>query len=129
ADDLGNFESNVTRLMRWWRDFGIDTAEKAASTLDELRDVGLLVLYETSGKRYAHIPRFGQRMRHLKRVCPVPPWQEELYQQLQDPMRKTSDVGQPRVPPTNDARPTEVEVENEIETEGEGDNVSCPPCP
>jgi hypothetical protein len=76
ADDLGNMEGTTPRLRRLWRDFGIDTDEKVDRTLQELADVDLVRVYQVDGKRYVHIPRFGQFVRHLKRANPRSPWDE-----------------------------------------------------
>lgn len=78
ADDRGNREASAGALVRLWRDFGVDTNSKADDTAHFLSDKDLIRLYEFEGKRYMHIPRFGQRMRSFKRACPHSPWCESL---------------------------------------------------
>lgn len=74
ADSLGNFSAEPFRLMRLWRDFGINTVALVAKSLSELADHDLVRLYEVDGKPYLHIPRFRQRLRYVKRVFPPSPW-------------------------------------------------------
>lgn len=49
------------------------TDEVASSLLSELADKDLIRLYEVEGKRYAHIPRSRQRIKHPKAKHPRPP--------------------------------------------------------
>lgn len=85
ADNLGNFSAEPFRLMRLWRDFGISTPALVAKTLSELADHDLVRIYECEDggllKPYLHVPRFGQRMRYLKRVYPPSPWTTEEQKQ------------------------------------------------
>jgi hypothetical protein len=74
ADDRGNMEGGWGHLVRLWRDFGIDSTEKAAVICQTLADQDLVRCYESGRKRFIHIPRFGQRMRSFKRACPPSPW-------------------------------------------------------
>ncbi len=76
ADDRGNFEAGPGHLVRLWRDFGVDGTEKAAAIGQSLADQDLIRFYDADEKRYAHIPRFGQRLRSFKRACPASPWCE-----------------------------------------------------
>lgn len=78
ADDRGNAEASTGSLVRMWRDFGVDANAKAEDTAQFLSDKDLIRLYESDGKRYMHIPRFGQRMRSFKRACPASPWCETV---------------------------------------------------
>lgn len=73
ADDLGNFDGDLFRLVRLWRDFGISTRELAAKTLSELADADLIRPYQFEGKHYLHVPRFRQRLRYMKGKFPRPP--------------------------------------------------------
>jgi len=77
ADDRGNLEAGLGPLVRMWRDFGVDSTEKAAAIGQTLADQDLVRFYDVAGKRYLHIPRFGQRMRSFKRACPPSPWCEK----------------------------------------------------
>lgn len=74
ADDRGNLEGGSGHLVRLWRDFGVDDVEKAERVLESLAGQDLARAYEKGGKRYVHLPRFGQRMRSFKRACPASPW-------------------------------------------------------
>lgn len=102
ADDRGNIEASSGQLVRMWRDFGIDSNAKADSVSTFLADHDLIRFYESDGKRYIHIPRFGQRKRHLQRACPESPWckneSKQQYDQEND-CRKTDErqatVGRP----------------------------------
>jgi len=76
ADDRGNLEASSGRLVRLWRDFGVDSNQKAASISQFLADQDLIRLYDTEQKSYIHVPRFGQRLRNFKRSCPPSPWCE-----------------------------------------------------
>jgi len=77
ADDRGNLEASPGQLVRIWRDFGVDSNAKAASIAQFLADVDLIRMYEVDGKHYIHVPRFGQRLRHLKKAaCQPSPWCE-----------------------------------------------------
>ena len=83
ADDAGNMEGSNNRLFRLWRDCNVKTIKKVAIISEKLAEVDLIRTYENQNKVYVHIPRFNQRMRHLKRICPPPAWQEnEIKQQL-----------------------------------------------
>jgi hypothetical protein len=73
ADDLGNFDGDLFRLVRLWRDFGIATRELAAKTLSELTDADLVRVYQVDGKSYVHLPRFRQRLRYVNGKFPRPP--------------------------------------------------------
>lgn len=74
ADDRGNLEGSPGQLARLWRDFGVDSLAKATTISQFLADQDLIRLYESAGKQYVHVPRFQQRMRHLKTACPPSPW-------------------------------------------------------
>lgn len=74
ADDRGNLEASDTQLTRMWRDYGIDSHAKALMIVQQLADHDLVRIYDADKKRYLHIPRFRQRMRHLTRACPSSPW-------------------------------------------------------
>lgn len=74
ADDRGNLEGGPGYLVRMWRDFGVDSTEKAASIGQFLADQDLIRFYDAGSKRHIHVPRFQQRMRSFKRACPPSPW-------------------------------------------------------
>lgn len=85
ADSLGNFSAEPFRLMRMWRDFGINSVALVAKTLSELADHDLVRLYKAEEKPLLHVPRFNQRTRYLKRVFPPSPWtSDEQKQQLKN---------------------------------------------
>jgi hypothetical protein len=81
ADALGNFSAEPFRLMRLWRDFGINTDSLVAKTLTELTNHDLIRLYQVGEKQLLHIPRFGQRLRHVRRIFPLSPWTTEQEKQ------------------------------------------------
>src|SRR4030095_2179544 len=74
ADSLGNFSAEPFRLLRLWRDFGMNTEARVAKCLSELADHDLVRPYQVESRPYLHIPRFGQRTRYIKRVFPHSPW-------------------------------------------------------
>jgi len=95
ADSLGNFSGEPYRLMRLWRDFGINTRELVAKTLTELVDHDLVRIYDAdSYPQLLHIPRFGQRnLRYIKRVYPLSPWTtNEQKQKLEEFSQRDSNV-------------------------------------
>jgi hypothetical protein len=74
ADDLGNIEAEPGALWRLWRDWlSLTDRGQVAEILLSLTDSGLVRLYEVDGKRYAHIPKFRQRLRYVKGKHPRPP--------------------------------------------------------
>lgn len=74
ADDLGNLEAEQGALWRLWRDWlALTDRVQVAEILLELTDAGLVRLYESDGKRYAHIPKFKQRLRYINGKHPRPP--------------------------------------------------------
>src|SRR4030095_10766546 len=81
ADSLGNFSAEPFRLLRLWRDFGINTEAQVAKCLSELADHALVRLYQVEARPYLHIPRFGQRIRYLYRVFPHSPWTTDEQKQ------------------------------------------------
>lgn len=72
ADDLGNTEASTVFIRR-----RLMAEESSPKSIDELlsflESEDLIRLYESGGKRYAHIPRFRQRLRHFKKGNPRPP--------------------------------------------------------
>lgn len=92
ADDRGNLEGGPGHLVRLWRDFGVDSTEKAAAIGQSLSDQDLIRFYESGDKRYVHIPRFGQRKRHLVHACPESQWCKDEQKQAakQEKDRRTS---------------------------------------
>lgn len=100
ADDLGNFDADLFRLTRMWRDFGISTRELAAKTLAELADTDLVRVYSVDGKQYVHIPRYRQRLRYTVGKFPRPPAEVDtckistLQEKRQTAVRPKTDHGQ-----------------------------------
>lgn len=82
ADPLGNFTAEHYRLMRMWRDFGINTLQLVAKTISELSDHDLIRLYEVGDKKLLHIPRFNAYSRYLTRIYPLSPWTTDQQKQL-----------------------------------------------
>lgn len=74
ADDLGNLEAGPGALWRLWRDWlALTDRAQVAEIMLALTDADLVRLYESDGKRFAHIPKFRQRLRYLKGKHPRPP--------------------------------------------------------
>lgn len=96
ADDLGNLEANPGDLVRLWREFGADSRAAVDNVVRALVRADLLRLYEHEGKRYAHIPRFRQRLRHLKHAHPRPPANVECSE-IKELLEKTPDDRQTNV--------------------------------
>lgn len=71
VDSLGNTEAHTLAVSDMMR--RPVTEEEAAKWLAELADVDLVRIYVVDGKRYVHVPRFRQRLRHYKRAHPRPP--------------------------------------------------------
>ena len=72
ADDLGNVDAGDRFIRR--RALPSAPSELAVTKiLSELADHDLIRLYQVDGKSYAHIPRFRQRLRSMKRGHPRPP--------------------------------------------------------
>lgn len=72
ADDLGNAEAGPHFIRR--RLLACPLPDEAiAALLGELNDADLIRVYLVNGKRYAHVPRFRQRLRSYKRAHPRPP--------------------------------------------------------
>lgn len=90
ADDLANLPATDGELVRLWRDFGVESRQKAAAILSALCDADLVRLYDADGKRFAHLPRFNQRVRHVRNIHPASPWNSP--QKINDVTRKTSDA-------------------------------------
>lgn len=111
ADDLGNCEATNLFLRR--NIFLTNISNEAATKiLCELADEDLIRIYEIDAKRYVHIPRFRQRMRHVKRVNPRPPKNIECNE-IKELISKTSDESQ-----TQDSRtPPEVKRSEEKRSE------------
>ncbi len=74
ADALGNFSAEPYRLMRLWRDFGVNTEALVLKTLTELADADLIRLYQADGRALLHIPRYNQSLRFISRIFPPSPW-------------------------------------------------------
>lgn len=99
VDDFGNMEAAPYRLLRLFRDYGINTDEKVAQCLSALQDTrsegekfGLISLYTDAGKRFLHVWNTRQDIRYFKRIVPVPPWQKELYQLVKEKKLRLRDA-------------------------------------
>ncbi len=114
ADDLGNAEATPTAV-------GIMLVravpeETAAKWIAELVDADLLRTYESTGKRYVHIPRFRQRLRYTSGKHPRPPSNIECKEikQLAGKVRPESDLSQTTVrPKTAEVKRSEVKRSEE----------------
>ena len=69
ADDLGLLELNSFKVCRE-ANLNDKVVEKL---LGMMVDVDLIRVYEKQGKRWAYIPKFGQRLQIKRAKCPLPP--------------------------------------------------------
>lgn len=107
ADDLGNTEASPLFIRRRLLASPLED-QVLVKLLSELADSDLIRLYEVEGKRYAHIPRFGQRLRYMKGQYPRPPQSMEC-KKIRELLAKKTDHG-----PTTD-RPQSAEVKRSEE--------------
>lgn len=98
GDDRGNMEASSGRLVRLWRDFGVDSTAKANSTLQLLCDCDLVRCYDVGSKRYIHIPRFRQRLRYIKNACPPSPWCNAVTKQQDSQKKDGPQTGESQTP-------------------------------
>ena len=99
ADALGNFSAEPYRLMRLWRDFGINTEALVLKSLTELVDADLVRLYKAEGRELLHIPRYNQSLRFISRIFPVSPWTtNEQKQRLKEKSLGEHTVSTPSAP-------------------------------
>lgn len=114
ADTLGNLEAEDGHLWRLWRDpLGLDDRRAIAEILEALVAVDLIRIYPHEGKRYAHIPRFRQRLRYLGRIAPPSPWTTAPQIQL---LAKNSPGDHQAVTGRSpDSHQAEVEVEVDVD--------------
>lgn len=77
CDTAGNLDAQPLRLLRLWRDFGTKTVAASEAVLTRLEAVDLVRLYVFNGRRYVHVPRFGQSRKYLGRLHPESPWDYE----------------------------------------------------
>jgi hypothetical protein len=122
ADDVGNLEATSHRLLRRLYPASIATDEVLSKVLDDLASADLIRVYEIDGRRFIHIPRFGQRLRHITRRCPGSPWDDLIA--IEKVAEKTAGVRRARVrrttaePKTTEAKasvlPTVVGVVNHL---------------
>ena len=94
ADDLGNAEATPGAVGRLVRHRGRPLLEPAGADalMAELAAVDLVRPFVVDGKRYAHIPRYGQRLRSYKRTNPRPPADIECNQ-IKELMQDLTDNG------------------------------------
>ena len=119
ADDFGNFEANPVNLGSWWRIYGVedDDIKCIDAVTSALVSVDLLRSYVVGQKRFLHIPRFDQRMRHVHAACPVPPWQQEKFDEVaknQSLAKKTADARRPDGGRAADGRQTDDGLKLEV---------------
>lgn len=92
ADDLGLLELNSFKVCRE-ANLNDKVVEKL---LGMMVDVDLIRVYEKQGKRWAYIPKFGQRLQIKRAKCPLPPM--ELLQGDEDTIKKIKHLtGDPTV--------------------------------
>ncbi len=77
CDDYGNFSGERYRLMRMWRDFGINTVEFVSKTLSELLDHDLIGLYDVEKRPFLHVHRLHNTRQWWTRIYPKSPFDED----------------------------------------------------
>lgn len=75
ADDCGNAEAGPQRLTRLWGLY-LNTKETVNTVIKHLAEVDLVRPYEVDGKKFVHVPRFRQYVRHVRRRNPMSPWDD-----------------------------------------------------
>ena len=76
ADDLGRFYGSPRLLKSYLFPLKDKTDKKISRFIRECVKAGLVLEYESAGKKYLFIRNFGQRMRVMKSKFPTPPQQE-----------------------------------------------------
>ncbi len=101
ADDCGNVDAGDRFIRRRALPSAPDGLA-VAKILSELADQDLIRLYQVDGKQYAHIPRFRQRLRSIKRGHPRPPASIEC-KEIKQMIANLSDKW-----PTNDGQQSDI---------------------
>jgi len=99
ADDLGNFEAGPGALWRLWRDWlTLTDRAQVAEIMSALCDADLVRMYDVDNKRYAHVPKFRQRLRYINGKHPRPPDPVEC-KEIKELVREKSAHGPTKVGP------------------------------
>lgn len=105
ADDHGNYTANEKLLKAAL--FPLRDSVKVSVMLTECVKSGIIRLYEVNGKKYIHIPNFGQRLRQMRTEWPQP---------ADNP---PTSGGQPAVNRRPETKRNEVETNEKVKTYGE----------
>lgn len=120
ADDYGNYTGNPRLINAALFPLKMYEVSDVIKWVDECESAGLLFRFTNKGKKYLHIPNFGQSLRRMKAVFPSP---------TDDGSLRTSDgqvtdnVGQV----TAETKGNETEDETETETETKATADETPP--
>jgi len=72
ADDYGNYTGNPRLINAALFPLKGYEVLDVCKWMEECEKQGLIVMYENEGKKYLHIPNFGQTLRRMKAVYPAP---------------------------------------------------------
>ena len=72
ADDYGRFHADPRLVASLCFPYGGETAKTIARCLEELRNRGLVALYEVADRPFLAIPRYGQRLKQSRAKFPQP---------------------------------------------------------
>jgi hypothetical protein len=78
ADDYGRYFADAKRLKAFLFPLRDDVSEADISGwLADCEKAGIIRFYESDGKRYLQIWKYGQRLRNMRNVYPSPIWSED----------------------------------------------------
>ena len=72
ADDFGNYTGNWKLILAALFPFRSHNEAQIEVWIDELEAIGVVKRYSVDGKKYLHIPNFGQRLRTMSGKYPQP---------------------------------------------------------
>lgn len=72
ADDYGNYTGNPRLIAAALFPLKMYDIQSVMQWMEECEKQGLIVMYTNGGKKYIHIPNFGQTLRRMKAVYPAP---------------------------------------------------------
>lgn len=116
ADDYGNYTGNARLINAALFPLKNYDVLSVIQWIDECEKNGLLFRFENNGKKYLHIPDFGQSLRRMKALYPSP---------TDDGSLRTSDgqVTDKRGQTTAETKRNETEDETETETKAVADET------
>lgn len=78
ADDYGRYFADPKRLKAFLFPLRDDVSEPDISGwLADCEKAGIIRFYESDGKRYLEIWKYGQRLRNMRNVYPAPIWDKD----------------------------------------------------